>query len=65
MAKDGDIIDVMFGWMVELVGWLFARMIDLILWCLELVFKLITFLIVGLVKGIIGLFKRDDSLPQG
>ena len=23
MAKDGDIIDVMFGWIFELIGWIF------------------------------------------
>ena len=24
MAKDGDIIDVMFGWIFELIGWIIS-----------------------------------------
>lgn len=30
MAKDGDIIDVMFGWIFELIGWIFSMLIKLV-----------------------------------
>lgn len=51
MAKnDGDIIDVMFGWIVSLIGWI-----------LGLIVQLVMALTVGLVKGIVGLFKKDGT----
>lgn len=64
MAKDGDIIDVMFGWIISLFGWL-----------LGLVVKLGTAIIVGVVKYgwlalcalvafIIGLFKKKEDLSD-
>lgn len=30
MAKNGDIIDVMFGWTFELIGWIFNMLIKLV-----------------------------------
>ena len=30
MAKDGDIIDVMLGWIFELIGWIFNMLIKLV-----------------------------------
>lgn len=31
MAKDGDIIDVMFGWIVSLFGWLLGLVVKLVM----------------------------------
>lgn len=50
MAKDGDIIDVMFGWIVSFFGWL-----------LGLVVKLIIAIIGGIFTFIIGLFKKKPA----
>lgn len=52
MAKDGDIIDVMFGWIVSLFGWL-----------LGLVVKVAIALIGGIFSLIVGLFKKKE--PAG
>lgn len=41
MAKDGDIIDVMFGWLISLFGWIFMGIFNLILWLIKGVFSLI------------------------
>lgn len=30
MAKDGDIIDAMLGWVFELIGWIFNMLIKLV-----------------------------------
>lgn len=38
MAKDGDIIDAMFGWMLELVGWVFKTIFKTIWWIIATVF---------------------------
>lgn len=53
MAKDGDIIDVMFGWIIDFIGWI-----------LGLIVKLAMLLIGGLFTGIIGLFKKDKTPTQ-
>lgn len=50
MAKDGDIIDVMFGWIVSLFGWL-----------LGLVVKLVMAIIGGIFNLIVGIFKKKDT----
>lgn len=50
MAKDGDIIDVMFGWVVSLFGWL-----------LGLVVKLVMAIIGGIFNLIVGIFKKKDT----
>lgn len=52
MAKDGDIIDVMFGWLISLFGWI-----------LGLVMKLIVFIVAGTFGFIVGLFKKKEA-PQ-
>lgn len=49
MARNGDIIDVMFGWIIDLFGWI-----------LGLVVKLFMAIIGGLFTGIMGLFKKND-----
>lgn len=38
MAKNGDIIDVMFGWMLELFGWIFKTIFKLIWWVISSIF---------------------------
>ncbi len=53
MAKDGDIIDVMFGWIISLFGWIFGGIV-----------KLIMAIIGGLFKSIVGLFKKDNTNVQ-
>lgn len=50
MAKDGDIIDVMFGWIVSLFGWLFG-----------LIVKLAIAIVGGIFNLIVGLFKKKDA----
>ena len=50
MAKDGDIIETMFGWIVSLIGWILGGIV-----------KLAIALIGGLFKGIVGLFKKNDT----
>lgn len=57
MAKDGDIIDVMLGWIFELIGWIFNMLI-----------KLVVALIVGLFSlignGLKALFSKSNSTEQ-
>ncbi len=53
MAKDGDIIDTMFGWMVSLVGWILGGIV-----------KLIIAIIGGLFTAIIGLFKKNPETAE-
>lgn len=50
MAKDEDIIDVMFGWIISLLGWILGGIV-----------KLLIAIIGGLFKGFIGLFKKNDT----
>lgn len=47
MAKDGDIIDVMFTEMVSLIGWILGGIV-----------KLTIAIIVGLFSMLVGLFKK-------
>lgn len=47
MAKDGDIIDVMFGWIISLFGWILGGIV-----------KLIMAIIGSLFKGIVGYSRR-------
>lgn len=55
MAKDGDIIDTMLGWIFELIGWIF-----------NMLMKLIIALIVGLFSligsGFKALFSKNESV---
>lgn len=53
MAKDGDIIDVMFGWIVSLFGWL-----------LGLVVKLVMAIIGGIFTLIVGIFKKKEVAEE-
>ena len=41
MAKDGDIIDSMLGWIFELIGWLFNLFIKFIFFIFGILFKLV------------------------
>lgn len=50
MAKDGDIIDVMFGWVISLIGWILGGIV-----------KLLIAIIGGLFKGIVSLFKKNEA----
>lgn len=50
MAKDGDIIDFLFSTMISFFGWI-----------LGLLLKLVMLITVGLVKGIISLFKKNEA----
>lgn len=53
MAKDGDIIDTMFGWMIDLFKWILGGIV-----------KLFMAIIGGLFKGIVGLFKKNGNDVQ-
>ena len=53
MAKDGDIIDVMFSWIISLFGWILGGIV-----------KLLMAIIGGIFKGIVGLFKKNDEPIQ-
>ena len=52
MAKDGDIIDVMLGWIFELIGWRFNMIIKLIFAVVGGLFSLIG-------RGIKALFNKN------
>lgn len=52
MAKDGDIIDVMLGWIFELIGWIFNMIIKLIFAVVGGLFSLIA-------RGIKALFSKN------
>lgn len=52
MAKDGDIIDVMLGWIFELIGWIFNMIIKLIFAVVGGLFSLIG-------RGIKALFNKN------
>lgn len=41
MAKDGDIIDTMFGMLAQLVGWVFSKIISLSIFLVTILFGLI------------------------
>lgn len=41
MAKDGDIVDAMLGWIFELIGWVFNMLIKLIFALIGGIFSLI------------------------
>ena len=41
MAKDGDIIDVMLGWIFDLIGWIFNLLIKLVISLVGGLFSLI------------------------
>lgn len=41
MAKDEDIIEAMFGWMISLIGWIFTGIFKLVIWLIKGVFSLI------------------------
>ncbi len=54
MAKDGDIIDTMLGWIFELIGWIFNMLIKLIVALVGGLFSLIG-------SGIKALFSKNES----
>lgn len=41
MAKDGDIIETMFGWLVQLIGWIFNLLFKFVFSLIGGVFNLI------------------------
>jgi hypothetical protein len=53
MAKDGDITDVMFGWIISFFGWILGGIV-----------KLFMAIISGLFNGIVGLFKKNNTSVQ-
>lgn len=42
MARDGDIIEVMFGWMVSLIGWIFKGIFFVFVWLIKGAYSLIS-----------------------
>ena len=57
MAKDGDIIDVMLGWIFELIGWIFNMLIKLVVALIVGLFSLIS-------NGFKALFSKSNSTEQ-
>ena len=53
MAKDGDIIDLLFGWIISFFGWI-----------LGLVVKLAMAIIGGLITLIVSLFKKKEKVDD-
>lgn len=57
MAKNGDIIDAMLGWIFELIGWIFNMLIKLIVALVGGLFSLIG-------SGIKALFSKNKSVKN-
>jgi len=53
MTKDGDIIDVMFGWIINLFSWI-----------LGLVVKLVIAIIGGIFNLLMSIFKKKDTTEK-
>ncbi len=51
MAQGGDIVDVMFGWFLELIGWIIKMMGRIAVWLLKLCITLIKALFNAIRKG--------------
>ena len=54
MAKDGDIIDVMLGWIFDLIGWIFNLLIKLVISIVGGLFSLIG-------SGFKALFNKNEN----
>ena len=54
MAKDGDITDVMLGWMIDLVSWIFNAIVKLVMIIIGGLFGLIG-------KGFKALFNKGEG----
>lgn len=64
MAKEEDIIDVMFGWIVSLIGWIIGLLVKLVTIIIIGVIKYGWVALCALVTFIIGLFKKKDNLSD-
>lgn len=53
MAKDGDIIDVMFGWIINLFSWI-----------LGLIVKLVIAIIGGIFNLLMSIFNKKDTTEK-
>lgn len=51
MAQGGDIVDVMFGWFLELIGWIIKMMGRIAVWLLKLCITLIKALFNAIRQG--------------
>lgn len=58
MAKDDDLIEVMLGWVFELIGWIFKMIIKLIFFVISGIFSLIG-------SGIRAIFSKTDDTNNG
>ena len=54
MAKDGDIVDFLFGTIFKFFAWIIGGIV-----------KLTVGLIIGLFKGIVSLFKGNNDAGDG
>ncbi|MDR0829480.1 MAG: hypothetical protein LBN95_05140 [Prevotellaceae bacterium] len=64
MAQEGDIIEVMFKGMLNVLGWVFNKLFQLAVWLIKLLFKLIK-LLIGLIVALIAkAFKKKNDTPQ-
>lgn len=53
MAKDGDLVGAMLGWIFELIGWVFTMLVKLVFTLIGGIFSLIG-------SGIKALFSKND-----
>ena len=52
-----DVVDTMFGWLVDIFGWIFEKILQLIGWLIKVVFKGIA----SLFKAIVHAFKSPSK----
>jgi hypothetical protein len=57
MAQEGDIIEVMFKGLLELLGWVAKKLFQLTVWTVTQLFKLVGFLFALIVS----IFKKKDD----
>ena len=57
MAKDGDIIEALLGWIFELIGWIFKMLIQLVVALIGGLFSLIG-------SGIKALFNKNQCINE-
>jgi hypothetical protein len=60
MAKEGDIIETMFQWMIELFGWILKMLLKLAVWVLKMLWQALVALVGLLVRA----FKKEQPNEQ-
>jgi hypothetical protein len=60
MAREGDIVDVMFKWMIELLGWIFKMFFNLAVWVFKMLWKALTLLVMLIISA----FRKEQPKEQ-